>query len=173
MEDYYKMFFLVTNIIIGKYYPSIITQFIFGIVCYSASFFILRDIITDNLYEEYKYCLGSLIMVDSLFILYQYKYNSVKKNIEENDKQDPSPKNVVMNTTEPVPKSSMSEKFDISFSSDINDYKITHDLSPDDDTDLSELAISESAISESAQSINNNSTDKHSVSFSLTSKNQS
>jgi hypothetical protein len=166
------MFFLLTNISIGKYYPDIMTQFILGVVCYAIVFFILKDFITAKNYEAYKYYLGTAIIIDTTFLLYQYKYNSIKTVGDQNNSQSmamdtitpiDSVQEVVISpsiskttlcsgpsgklsgehiigsvTKENIKKSTMSTELDVSFSSDINDYKISHDIFPTDNSDQDE-----------------------------------
>ena len=69
------MFFSITSILIGKYYPSLITQFIIGCSCYILSFFIIKDVISNDCLDEYKYYILSLIIVDISFLVYNVKYN--------------------------------------------------------------------------------------------------
>jgi hypothetical protein len=134
------MFFLFTNISIGKYYPNIVVQFVFGVVCYAISFFIMKDFISASTYEKYKYYMGIIVIVDTSFLVYQYKYNSI------NDSTIPS--NVVKIpteefTTEINSKTTLQSELDVSFTSDF-DYKVMHDLSLDDNDEKTALPISES-----------------------------
>lgn len=145
------MFFLLTNISIGKYYPDIMTQFILGVVCYAIIFFILKDFITVKNYEAYKYYLGTAIIIDTTFLLYQYKYNSIKtsgdySNVSQTMTVDKIPTNIVqvpstMNhitgsiANENIKKVAMSTELDVSFSSDTDEYKISHDIFPTDNSD--------------------------------------
>lgn len=149
------MFFLLTNISIGKYYPDIMTQFILGVVCYAIVFFILKDFITVKNYEAYKYYLGTAIVIDTTFLLYQYKYNSIKTIGDKNPIQsisidasntpygapkDPIQKEIIIPLVnkENINKSAVTTELDVSFSSDINDYKISHDIFPTDNSDQDE-----------------------------------
>ena len=136
------MFFLITNISIGKYYPNIVTQFIFGIVCYSVVLFILKDFISVEIYEEYKYYAGIAIIVDTTFLLYQYKYNSIK-TVADNNSNKIIPYEINQQSTI---KSAVTTELDVSFGSDfdVDDYKIAHDLSPNNDTEKTGLPVSES-----------------------------
>lgn len=145
------MFFLLTNISIGKYYPDIMTQFILGVVCYAIVFFILKDFITVKNYEAYKYYLGTAIIIDTTFLLYQYKYNSIKTIGDQNPIQsisidasntqkDPIQEEIIVPliNKENINKSAIVTELDVSFSSDINDYKISHDIFPTDNSDQDE-----------------------------------
>src|SRR5579863_4630367 len=98
MKIYYKMFFIMTNILIGKYYPSIMTQVIIGVICYATAFFILKDIISVSVYHEYAYWIGSVILLDMIFVGYIYTYRSVNKPPEEIQTK------IKTNLTDPISK---------------------------------------------------------------------
>lgn len=124
-KRYYKMFFLITHILIGKYYPSLMTQFIIGCTCYVLSFFIIKDIINNEFFEQYKYYALFLIVVDTTFIIYETKCNmneekTIKKfqNIQMDKKFD--------NVSTDIKNEN---SFSITLSSEMEDFKITHDLS--------------------------------------------
>lgn len=154
------MFFIITNIIIGKCYPNIMTQVIIGTICYVISFFILKDIIPPTIIENYKYWIYVLIFIDVCFLAYLYKYHSVTKPVVESIESMESIKSIKSMTsvaTTPLSSHQISTKSkfvekhhksspsvrhsaDVSFSlADPYDYVITNELSPDD-TDLSDFA---------------------------------
>lgn len=172
------MFFLLTNISIGKCYPNIMTQFSIGIVCYAIIFFILKDFVTDKQYQKYKYYLGIAIVMDTAFLVYQYKYNSMEENEEINNTIDV--KNIVTDI-KPAPailtntknKSQTTTEMDISFSSNIEDFKVSLDLSPEmDRKNRLPVADSETKNIKIAGYNNNNlksiGTDSNIMTFSLT-----
>ena len=160
----------MTNISIGKYYPDIVTQFVFGIVCYSVVLFILKDFISVKVYDEYKYYVGIAIIVDTTFLLYQYKYNSIRTIADNNNTSDKivtppiaippglaraeppkigatnpdATKEPIDKNKSPLNKSAISTELDVSFGSDFDDYKVAHDLSPENDADHTRLPVSES-----------------------------
>ncbi|XWV26061.1 hypothetical protein QJ857_gp1019 [Tupanvirus soda lake] len=119
------MFFLITHILIGKYYPSLITQFIIGCTCYILSFLIIKDIISAQCFEQYKYYALSLIAVDTSFIIYKAKC-SMNETKEVQPFQTIEIENKPENTTSDIRTGSLQS---ITLSSELNDFKITHDLS--------------------------------------------
>jgi hypothetical protein len=133
------MFFLITNISIGRCYPNIWTQFVFGAVCYAISFFILKDFISAETYEKYKYYLGIIVIVDTSFLVYQYKYNSVGPNTKPEPTKAPTEDLTTENNSKTAPKSEL----DVSFTSDFDDYKVMHDLSASENDEQSTLPVSE------------------------------
>ena len=125
------MFFLITHILIGKYYPSLVTQFIIGCTCYILSFFIIKDIIDEESFNECKYYVLSLIIADVIFIVYKTKSRINISAI----KQFPNhivKENKVENFTTDLKTGSTHS---VTLSSEINDFKITHDLSITDPND--------------------------------------
>lgn len=139
------MFFLITNLSIGKYYPNIMAQFIFGIVCYAIFFFIAKDFISNKTYETYKYYVMVLIVVDTSFLLYRYKYDSGKKSVETAyESTDTTTKFSNNETMTGETKTHLTTDADISFSSDIDDYRVFHDLSVENENDGPALPVSES-----------------------------
>lgn len=119
------MFFLITNIVIGKYYPNLVTQIIIGCTCYVLSFFIIKDVIDNESFNEYKYYILSLIAADFVFIAYKAK-NCVNANSTKQFHQNIMKENKIDNTTSEQKTGSM---YSVSLSSEINDFRITHDLS--------------------------------------------
>lgn len=114
--------------IVGKYYPSILTQFIIGCTCYALSFFILKDLITSNTYDQYKYHILALIGIDSSFLLYYQIHSNKNSNRLVVTYEDTNKSNTKLETTTTTePKSSSQQS--ISLTSELNDIKITHDIS--------------------------------------------
>ena len=126
---YYKMFFLVTHILIGKYYPNLITQFIIGCSFYVISFLIIKDILTGCNYNQYKYYALALIVIDASFLIFKTKSKiDSQKPKEATEAFDFIKK--TDNTTSDLKTGTIQS---VSLSSEINDYRITHDLSLSDD----------------------------------------
>jgi hypothetical protein len=89
------------------------------------SFFIIKDIISNNCFEQYKYQVLSLIAIDASFLMYKakckmglQKINKMEKFIEQESESEQISSNL---KTASIPS--------ITLSSEINDFKITHDLS--------------------------------------------
>ena len=114
--------------LIGKYYPSLFTQFIIGCVCYAVSFMILKDLIMDTTCEQYKYHVILLVMIDATYLVYRSK-STKDQNISVSHVGHDEPKKKSQNTSTDIRSNSM---YSVSLSSEINDYKITHDLSTSD-----------------------------------------
>jgi|SRR5271154_1741075 len=129
-ETYYKMFFLITHLIIGKYYPSFFTQFIIGCTCYAISFVILKDFITVRTYEHYKYHMLFLVVIDASYLVY-VTHNTSLKELSEKPIEITSTINII-DTSSDVNDAKTDLVHSISLLSDINDFKITHDLSSSD-----------------------------------------
>ncbi len=122
------MFFLITHLLIGKYYPSVITQFIIGCTCYILIFFIIKDIINSDCIKQYKYYALSLIAVDASFIVYKTKCQmDSTKPIQPY--QSVQLENKTENTSTDLKTGSIHS---VTLSSELNDFRITHDLSLSD-----------------------------------------
>ena len=140
------MFFLITHVLMNKYYPSLITQFIIGCTFYILTFFIIKDIIDADSIEQYKYYALSLIAIDASFIIYKAKCQpDSTKPIQP--QQIIEPKNKIENISTDLKTGTLQS---VSLSSEINDYRITHDLS------LSESGNDNSMFSTSDEKINDN-----------------
>lgn len=68
------MYFMATNVLASKYYSSTLIQFLIGIICYFITFFVIRDIFTNNYGDEYKYSILIFLIIDTTFIIYKTKY---------------------------------------------------------------------------------------------------
>ena len=149
------MFFLITHIIIGKYYPSLFTQFIIGCSCYVLSFLILKDMISSETFDQYKYYAVSLVAVDTAFMVYKAQSKSTSKhtiNQDEIIESDKKPENTSTDLrTNSLPS--------VTLSSEINDYKITHDLSTSDENNYDLFSTSdEKSDKDSSQASTSNQT---------------
>ena len=122
------MFFLITNITIGKRFPRITTQFIIGCILYAISFFIIANIMKGDLFEQYKYYIFALVIIDALFLVYLAKVsNPVNDKVKEtNDKDDGTTDN---NTTDTANVSHSNSLYSPTTISETNDIKVTHDIS--------------------------------------------
>lgn len=121
------MFFLITNITIGKYYPNLFTQLVLGCICYIISFLFLKDFISCETYDKYKYYALCLIIIDSSYLFYKSK--TKEKIINNNNRNVPTVK------SEPETNTASDKSFDLysTTSSEVNDFKINHDLSTSSD----------------------------------------
>lgn len=120
------MFFLITHILIGKYYPNLFTQFIIGCTFYILSFIIIKDIITNNIYEQYKCYILPLVTIDIIFLIYKTKTNLESKKISQQFKITDRKDNIIHSSTDFSNRS-------ITLSSEINNFKIVHDNSEQTD----------------------------------------
>ena len=163
------MFFLITNITVGKYYHNFLTQFIIGCIFYIATFisFSVKGFVTIATYEKYKYHFLTLIIVDVLYLLYRYNTahkemdihsNGTKSDtksirflsnpdIEESDKSNSIKRNdkTTENSDEVIvgKTTSMSSIDSLSFNSESNDFKVSHNLSSDENDANSLYSTSE------------------------------
>lgn len=112
----------MTHIFIGKHYPNIVTQFIIGCICYIVSFLIIRDIISIETYEQYKYYGLSLISIDTAYLVYVGKTENKKIEIPTIQQQKPTIDLTQKNTDITSTKSNGIST--ITLSSEINDYKV-------------------------------------------------
>ena len=115
------MFFLITHIFIGKYYPNVVTQFIIGCICYVVSFLIISDVISHETYEQYKYYGLSLIGIDTAYLIYIGKTQKSNNTIVQTIQPKTLTRTVSQTTTNTTTSNNVSN---ISLSSEINDYKI-------------------------------------------------
>ena len=148
------MFFLITNITIGKYYNHFLTQFIVGCVFYTITFFIIKDLISNATFEKYKYYFLAVVGIDASYLVYKYNttpksLHMLKKNIEapivkqpiQSQNSSPIESKIEKITNdpkcEPPSKSSTSNNYSdlsIDLSSELNDYRVTHDISSEEST---------------------------------------
>lgn len=127
MKKYYKMFFLITHILIGKYYPNLFTQFIIGCTFYVLTYLIIKDIIPNIYHNQYKNYAITLIIADASFMIFRAKKKIDSKKINKQEEFNEN-KEKEQITTDLKTGSIHS----ITLSSEINDYKITHELSLSD-----------------------------------------
>lgn len=119
------MFFLITHILIGKYYPSLFTQFIIGCTFYVLSILIIKDIFSGNCYEEYKYQALFLVAIDASFLLYKAKTTIHSKKTNKSPQFTEKETSIEQLSTDLKSGSIQS----VTLSSEINDFKITHSIS--------------------------------------------
>ena len=126
----------MTNIAVSKYYQSLLTQFIIGCILYIITFFIITDITSNNTYQKYKYYICVLIIVDAAFLVYLTKmYNQNKNNNENNNnnmQKMQSDKIATSDTQNTSQKRSSNSMYSPSLTSEMNDIRITHDISSSD-----------------------------------------
>ncbi len=58
------MFFLMSHIIVNKYYPGISSQIIIGCICYILFFLIMSDLLSDDICEQYRYYIYTVAIID-------------------------------------------------------------------------------------------------------------
>ncbi|AYV85073.1 MAG: putative ORFan [Satyrvirus sp.] len=123
------MFFSAIHITVGKYYPNLFMQIIFGSICYVIFFFIIKSICPDVNYEKYKYCILFVIIFDIILLVYLTRFRTNSKNSEE--KIDV--KNELGAGADKVLNPNSLSLNSTSLSSEANDFKVTHDPSSSDE----------------------------------------
>jgi len=170
------MFFLTVHFIVDKYYPQIFSQFIIGVVCYIITYLILSEFISVATYNEYKYYLGSLVSIDLAYLIYIAKY---QKNVQSSNIYHQEPNVMIPPKISEEPQKllpSINNKLDAlrmechsgnnkllsptysvsaSANSEINDFKITHDSSHEEELE-GELIFSNTEQSENRLVSRNN-----------------
>lgn len=143
--------------LVGKYYPNLVTQFIIGCSFYVVSFLMVRDICTGCNFDQYKYYILSLIIIDASFLFFK-----TKSTITSQKNSEPAEPFDFVKMTENISSDLKTGSIQsISLSSEINDYKITHDISLSDNSSI--FSNSDEKISEKE-----NSTEKSNSEISLT-----
>lgn len=116
------MFFLITNIIAGKRYPQIATQFIIGCILYIVSFIIIVNIFSNDIFDQYKYYILALLLVDAAFMVYLAKNNQNNSPVDKEDNTE--------NATDTTSLASNSNGlFNNESASEADDTRISHDIS--------------------------------------------
>jgi hypothetical protein len=110
----------MTNMSIGKYYPNICTIFMVGCLLYVVSFFIIKDLLTDDGYQKYKSYIWSLIIIDFVYLIYIAKYANHNKKMSQIDISIPPSKEMF--------EKSENDSDSITLSSEIDDIRLTHDI---------------------------------------------
>lgn len=150
------MFFLITHILINKYYPSLVTQFIIGLSIFVVSFLIIKDIFSDYSFDQYKYYVLILVAIDIVFLVYLVKFkNDPQKTTKSTEAIEFIKK--TENTSTDLRTGTLRS---VSLSSEINDYRVGHDFSVSDDGKESIFSNSEESpekeMSEKSLSITKN-----------------
>ena len=117
------MFFLTTHVLIGKYYPKLLTQFIIGCTCYIITFFVFNEVSPDDFFDNAKYYILTFIILDASFMIYKIKSLRDAQRQRQFRSFDPYTKNNKLND----PQNS-----NITLTSEIHDIKITHEQSQHD-----------------------------------------
>jgi len=159
--------------IIGKYYPKFFTQFIIGCSCYVITFIILKDFISKRTYEKYKYYILSLIAVDISYLIYQAKTSGAKEKNTQQNKNITDAKTPEQSTTDAASSALTGNQAhtgsaqSVTLSSEVNDFRVTHDLSSSDNN--YSLFSSENEKSENEKSENEKSENEKSPVKKITS----
>ena len=149
------MIYLLTHIIIGKHYNNFITQFIIGTIVYIVFYLLSKEFINNTTYNENKYYLYSLIVIDISFLLYRSKIT--KKYFNKNE----SVVNINLTEMDTLTLSSIHDLNKLSqsnhsiqlnqlnqlneFELDVSDFKIDHEIRDDADRNSnSEINLSAS-----------------------------
>ncbi|MEM0354031.1 MAG: hypothetical protein QXW79_00480 [Thermoplasmata archaeon] len=132
------MFFLATNIIIGKYYPNFFVQFVIGCIAYIFVIIIVRDLMIFPTSEKYKYYILVLLLVDVIYLIHRSQnVKSSNKKIDEETKL----KSMKNNQNVDSPGS-------ISLSSEMDDIKVVHDIMSSETDPYSLFSTSEKSSNE-------------------------
>uniref|UniRef100_A0A6C0LV12 Uncharacterized protein n=1 Tax=viral metagenome TaxID=1070528 RepID=A0A6C0LV12_9ZZZZ len=121
------MFFLLIHFIVKN--PNFISQLIMGCVCYVILFFIMKDFVSNKSFQEYKYYIGSLLIIDILFLIYNHHVS--KKKV---DSQIEHIIPLMQETNSSIESNPNSES---------NDIRIIHDMSITIDDNLEFLQSSD------------------------------
>jgi len=117
------MFFSITHILIDKYYPKLFMQLLIGFACYMVALIMICDVNKKKLNPRYKYYALLLVVMDTTLMIYISKSNSKSKqtvkvsNLTESDNGT---------NTQTIDETEFDSN---NLSSEINNFKITHDLS--------------------------------------------
>ena len=132
------MFFLIVNKTVGKYYQSFKTQFLIGCFCYIITYFVMQDVMDIDIYNKYKYYLLTIFFVDGSYLI--YKHNKECKKMVSLEKssvrlsKETSSSDIEISISD-IPKT-------IATLSDLDDVKIGHDMTSDEQS-LSSISLSE------------------------------
>lgn len=132
------MFFLIVNKTVGKYCHSFKTQFLIGCFCYIITYFVMQDVMDIDIYNKYKYYLLTIFVVDASYLIYKHnkeckKMISLEKSSVRLSKETSS-SDIEISISD-IPKS-------IATLSDLDDVKIGHDMTSDEQS-LSSISLSE------------------------------
>lgn len=134
------MFFLATNIIVGKYYPNFLVQFVIGCIAYIFVIVIVKDLMILPTPEKYKYYILALLLVDAFYLV--YRYQNVKISDKKIDHDDAAKfKNKKSNQDVDSPQS-------ISLSPEADDIKVVHDIMSSETDPYSLFSASEKSLNE-------------------------
>lgn len=146
------MFFLLSHILVGKYYPNFLTQLIVGCSFYVISFFIFKGILSKTCIEQLKYLALSAAAIDVTFIIFRKrkKINSIPMESYSDFESDPNAHNL----------------YEPTIFSEINDFRVMHDFSDTNiATDNSMFSTSDEKPIETIKHYNNetNSENKNNI----------
>lgn len=138
------MFFLITHILINKHHPNLVTQFIIGCTCYVVLFLIVQERFGWEVIEPYKYYILTLIAIDVGFLVYQTKSEmGSRQQVETHIMIEPVG---CTDTDSMIDRSATTCSLHSStLSSEIDDYKISHDLDLTSDDALTMFSSSDDA----------------------------
>ena len=139
------MFFLITHILINKHHPNLATQFIIGCTCYVVLFLIVQERFGWDRIEPYKYYILALIAIDVSFLVYQTKIEMrSRRQVETHIMIEPVGRT---DTDSMISRSPTTCSLHSStLSSEIDDYKISHDLDLTSDDALTMFSTSEDIL---------------------------
>ena len=109
------MFFLLSHILVGKYYPNFLTQLIIGCSFYVISFFIVKGVLSKTSIEQLKYLALSAVAIDATFIIFRKrkKISNTPTESYSDFESDPNAHNL----------------YEPTIFSEINDFRVMHDFS--------------------------------------------
>lgn len=123
------MFFFITNNAVGQYYPNLLLQFLIASVLYIISFLVIKDM-SDEI-DRYKYYILLIIILD-VFLVYLIIRN--KKYQKDKLKEQETEPNIIESF--PSIEPSTGNLYSISLTSEMNDFRISHQLTLDSDNTI-------------------------------------
>lgn len=126
------MFFLLLHTFFSEIYPQIFTIFILGSVLYVLFFIGTLIILSPDTNNACKKYATVIVMIDIVYLIYQQKYISQyqKNNTEDNSLKIDS-KCVILNPISSILEDTLSNMFEPTIDSELNDFKVEHESSPD------------------------------------------
>jgi undecaprenyl pyrophosphate phosphatase UppP len=117
------MFFLLTNLAIKKYTSNFVVQILVGLFIYIILLLVLKDVSSEETLNKYKYYIIILAVLDIMLLLYMTRKKTKEINLNKKSEENSD--------------------------TESDDYKISHELSPSSDQNLSSMFSSSDEKSDS------------------------
>lgn len=119
------MFFLISHMLVGQYYPRFLTQIIIGCSFYVLSYLIIKGVFSNTSIDHLKYYALSIAAIDATFIIFKSR-----------NKTPPEPIGQEYNSAECIENPNI---YDSTMASEMNDFKVTHDFTFDNSDDSNSM----------------------------------